>query len=150
MARVHASPDGAAAVGFNYRVAFDGSIQGLFSEVSKVEIKIKSEAIEEGGVNDRRHQVPGPAEFTNIKLTGPVLIKQPFYKWIGQMATGGVAVRKPLSISVADASGELVLTFHLQEAFLVGYEGPSQNTGANEASTETIEIAYDGISWDHE
>lgn len=149
MARVHASPDGAIGVGFNYRVEFDGSIQGLFSEVSEVEIKIKSEAIEEGGVNDRRHQVPGPAEFTNIKLTGPMLIKQPFYKWVGQMAQG-LAVRKPLSISVADASGELVLTYHLQDAFLVSYKGPSLKTSASEASTETIEIAYDGISWVHE
>lgn len=140
--RVHASADGILGVGF--RVEFDGSLQGSFTECSGFEITVAVEKFEEGGLNDHEHQLPGRTSYGNVTLKQPVLIEQKFYDWLLQIVRGEAA-RKELSIYVGDSAGERVRSWQLKGAWPVKWTGPSMKTGGNEAAIETIEIAHEGL-----
>lgn len=140
--RVHASADGVLGVGFE--VEFDDSLQGKFTECSGVEITVAVEKIEEGGLNEYVHQLPGRTTYGNVTLKQPVFIERQFYDWLLQIVRGEAA-RKQLSIYVGDAAGERVRSWQLKRAWPVKWTGPSMKTGANEAAIETIEIAHEGL-----
>ena len=53
--------------------------------------------------------------------------------------------RQTAEISALDSEGKPIATWNLEGVFPVRWNGPSLDIGANQAATETLELAHNGF-----
>jgi phage tail-like protein len=138
-------PDHAHAQSLRFRVKIDGHGDlGNWSKCDGLSVEFDVIEYKEGGENAFIHRIPGRAKYQNVKLTRPV--NKDSRKVANWMATLKVAVkRQTAEISALDTEGHPIATWNLEGVFPVKWNGPSLDIGANQAATETLELAHNGF-----
>jgi phage tail-like protein len=67
-----------------FYVELSGVLVALFTECSGLEAKRAVETVEEGGVNDYAHHLPGRVTFSNIKLKRGLSLSRSLWDWCMQ------------------------------------------------------------------
>jgi phage tail-like protein len=144
-----------AAVGQHYAGKFvfevDGLEIGAFQEVSGLSVQVEVQTIEEGGLNDYVHQLPGRMKWPNLKLKRGVTDSDALFEWLNKssgegLAGGGYKLERSTGrISLLDASYTPVRTWEFEGAFPVKWTGPSLSASNNDVAVEELEIAHHGF-----
>ena len=133
----------AQSLRFRVKIDGDGDL-GNWSKCDGLSVEYDVFEYKEGGENGFVHRIPGRAKYQNVKLTRPV--NKDSKKVANWMATLKVAVkRQTAEISALDTEGHPIATWNLEGVFPVKWNGPSLDIGANQAATETLELAHNGF-----
>lgn len=132
---------------FHYRTEIDGMDPVAFSEVSGLNIEVKSITYKDGlsCIQGAKH-MPGMAEPAKVTLKkGVIKSDNQLYNWINSIRITTVE-KKNLTISLMDEKGEApVVTWKIKNAFPVKMDAPSFNATTNEVAIETLELMADDI-----
>ncbi len=132
---------------FHYRVEIDGMDPVAFSEVSGLNIEVKSITYKDGlsCIQGPKH-MPGMAEPSKVTLKkGVVKNDKQLYEWINSIRITTVE-KKNLTVSLMDEKGEApVVTWKIKNAFPLKMDAPSFNATSNEVAVETLELMADDI-----
>ena len=135
-------------VSFYFSVSISGETgpnEASFKEVSGIGIEMHTEEIEEGGLNDFRHRVPG-AKYSNLVLKRGLLAKDsPLAQWCMATLEGGLAnaIRtNNIVVSLLNESAEPIRTWHFANAWPVKWDVADFNSMNDELIIETMEFAY--------
>jgi phage tail-like protein len=127
-----------------FYVMFDESVQGVFTEVSGLQIETDVMEYQEGGNNSFVHRLPGFTKFSNITLKRGMTKSGDFFKWCTSIANGQL-IRRNVSIIVYDTAGEELIHWDFHNAYPVKWIGPQFRAADSTAAIETLELAHEGI-----
>ncbi len=134
---------------FYFSVKFQGDPaidEVAFQEVAGLAAKMEMETVTEGGVNDRRLQLPKGMSHDNVVLKRAMMPREgAFGKWIHETMEGGLAkpiVPRNLEIALLDENGAPVSSWTCAGAWPVKWNAESFNSQKNELAVESIELTY--------
>jgi|SRR5471032_1505068 len=134
---------------FQFKVSIAGSDaddDAAFTDVSGLEAEVEIEEIKEGGENAYIHRVPGRIKFGNLVLKRGILVRgSQFADWCQQVLQPTAFSRMhchDLNISLLDAAGDPLLTWHCMRAWPVKWSAGPFSSTQNEVAVETMEFAF--------
>lgn len=101
--------------------------------------------IEEGGVNQRVHKMPGQSRWGNLVLRYGVSKDTSLLAWRDEVLADEFSKRRSGSVVMMTLAGEEVRRYNFREGWPVAWEGPQFNAAGAEVAVEMIEIAHAGI-----
>ena len=136
---------------FRYRIVIDGISRAGFSEVSG--INSNTEAVEYREGDDLRNtprKLAGLTKFGNVTLKWGVADDSDFLAWIYSVAPTNSApptgmVRHTVTITLVDDAGSDGPSWHLINAWPVGYTVPDLSGLGNEVAIQTLELCHEGL-----
>jgi phage tail-like protein len=128
-----------------FYVEMESTITASFSECSGLAVKIKREALFEGGVNDQQRIIVGQAEFSDITLKSGITDNSIFWNWISQLLGQSPNQRRNINILLFNQAGETMQCWTLIGAIPIGWKAPALQANANSAAIEELTIAYEGL-----
>jgi phage tail-like protein len=125
--------------GYRFAVEIQGLVVGWFTECSGLSFERAVLPHEEGGVNDRVHQLPGRVQRTSLTLKRG-LADSKLMAWFLQGQYDGAATRRDVSILLLGADGKEAQRWDLQGVYPRKWQGAGPIAGSNQVAVETIEI----------
>jgi len=144
-----------------FYVEISGLIVGLFTEVSGIGATRKVETVQEGGLNDAVHNLPGPVEYNRITFKRGMTVSRELWNWF-QAGLYDLQVKR-LNLSIIQgASGQSVMSlipgqggfgvvkrWNVVNAYPVSWKLSDLNVNdISSVSVESMEIVHEGISID--
>lgn len=134
------------APAFKFWVELQGIVVARFTECSGLNIeRDASTTVEEGGVNNYVHVLPGRVKYSNVTLKYGVTDSNELWEWFQKGIYDGKVERKNFSILLRNSAGDVVRRWDVIDAFPVKWQGPQLNTSSNEVAIETLEVAHHGL-----
>ena len=144
-----------------FYVEISGLIVGLFTEVSGIGGSRKIETIQEGGLNDSVHNLPGQVEFNRISFKRGMTVSNELLNWFNTGIYDFKVKRLNLSI-IQGASGQSVMSlipgsggygvvkrWNVINAYPASWKLSDLNVNdVNSVAIESMEIVHEGISVD--
>lgn len=144
-----------------FYVEISGLIVALFTEVSGIGVTRKVDTVQEGGLNDVVHSLPGTVEYNRIILKRGMSVSRELWNWFHAGLYDFQVKRLNLSI-IQGASGQSVMSvipgsggygvvkrWNVIKAYPVSWKLSDLSVNdINSVAVESIEIAYEGISID--
>jgi len=128
-----------------FYVEIGGETQGVFTEVSGLQVEIDVMDYREGGNNSFVHRLPGVTRVGNLSLKRGIVRKNDFYTWFKKIADGQFE-SKNVSVIMYDTDGKPTMTWSFTKAYPVKWIGPHFQASASEVAVETLELAHEGIT----
>ena len=163
------------APAYLFFVELSGVFVALFTECSGLQVQRAVETVQEGGINNYSHKLPGRIEFSNITLKRGLSLSRGLWDWMMQGRYNSRVRRINFSIIqgapshnlatlIGDAAGADNDTFFtvmgqgfgkvkhwdIENAYPVKWEMSSLNASSKNAAIETLEIAHHGMSLSYE
>jgi phage tail-like protein len=88
-------------------------------------VKIKREAIFEGGVNDQQRILIGQAEFADVTLKRGMTDNLVFWEWLSQVLGQSSNQRRNINILLFNQAGETMQCWTLIGAIPIGWKAPA-------------------------
>lgn len=128
---------------FRYTIHIDNVNHAAFTECTLPSLQVETQDLNEGGQNEYVHKLPVRVKPGTIKLRQGITRDGELLKWYFQVLKGELknAVR-PVTITLHDSLLKPVMTFALQGAYPVRYNGPSLKAGDQALAIEELELAY--------
>ena len=139
------------ATSFRFHVELKNVVEGAFTECSGLNVEREVYKIQEGGVNDHIHMLPGRATFPgNIVLKRGIVYSDALWKWFQSGLVQGKTEMIEMAIILVvrykvPQNKRVAIRWNVDKAFPVKWSGPTLNSGGAEVAVETIEIAHQGI-----
>lgn len=132
-----------------YEVRIDGITQAAFTEVTLPALRVETEDIKEGGLNQYIHKLPVRVNAGTLTLKNGIGIGNQLLQWYLQVAAGNFGqVRKSVEIHLyGGARARPVLSISLEQAYPIRWTGPNLRAGESAAAIEEIELAHSGIEF---
>lgn len=133
---------------YRFAVEIQGIQEGEFQECTGLQVEVKVEPYEEGGLNGFTHKLPGRRSYSNITLKRGLNSSTLLIDWLDRVATKTAksSELRNVSILMLDNTGTTVRRYNLTGAFPVKWTGPSLNTTSSTQLVETLEIAFQEMS----
>ena len=131
---------------FKFWVEIQSIIVAEFQECSGLRLERSLEMIEEGGVNDHVHILPGRNKYSNIILKKGMTSSDNLWQWYQIGLYDAKVKRVNFSILLRDLSGSVAKRWNVISGFPVKWEGPQFSSDSNQIAIETLEIAHHGLS----
>jgi phage tail-like protein len=133
---------------YRFTVEIQGIQEGAFLECTGLQVEVKVEPYEEGGLNGFTHKIPGRRSYSNITLKRGLTTSRQLIDWLDRVATKEVKASelKNLSILLVDNTGATIRRYNLTGAFPTKWTGPSLNTTTSTALVESLELAFQEMS----
>ena len=128
-----------------FYVQLDGIEQAVFTEVSGLSVEVAVEEVEEGGLNDHVHRLPGRCKIGNLTLKRGLTKSNDFLKWLYNVANGKIEL-KHLSIILFNTDGSEAMRWDFINAYPIKWTGPQFKADDTAAAIETLELAHGGLS----
>ena len=130
-----------------FALEIDGIEVAQFLECSGLKNTTEVFELQEGGMNDRVHKLPGQSRWDNIVLRYGVTSDVSLMEWRGEILTDdfGRNSRRKGSIVVKNNQMEVVRRYNFLEAWPVSWEGPNLAASGAELAIESVELAHHGI-----
>lgn len=131
--------------------AVDGIEIGTFTEVSGLSVQIEMEEVAEGGQNAYTHRLPGRMKWPNLVLKRGVTDTDALFTWLtgcsgeGLTRNGNKVVGLDGKVSVLDAAGNALRTWHFTGAKPVKWTGPRFAASSRELAVEELEVCHHGF-----
>ena len=163
------------APAYLFFVELSGVFVALFTECSGLQVQRAVETVQEGGINNYSHKLPGRIEFSNITLKRGLSLSRGLWDWMMQGRYNSRVRRINFSIIqgapshnlatlIGDAAGADNDTFFtvmgqgfgkvkhwdIENAYPVKWDMSSLNASSKNAAIETLEIAHHGMSLSYE
>jgi phage tail-like protein len=123
----------------------DKTAQGVFTEISGLQMEVDVMDYQEGGRNDFVHRLPGFTKVSNLTLKRGMTSSNEFYWWCEEVARGKFT-RHNVSVVMCDAGGNKLMQWDFRNAYPVKWIGPQFGAADAAAAIETVELAHEGMS----
>ncbi len=133
------------APAFKFWVEIESIVVAEFKECSGLRIERDVKRVEEGGVNDRVHILPGRSKYSDITLKYGITQSTKLWDWYQKGLYDGKVERINFSILLRNVEGDVVRRWSITDAFPVKWEGPQLNTETNQVTIESLQIAHHGL-----
>jgi phage tail-like protein len=128
---------------FRYTVRIDNVNHAAFTECTLPSLQVETQDLNEGGQNEYAHKLPVRVKPGTIKLRQGITRDGELLIWYFQVLKGELKkALRPVTITIHDAALKPVMTFALQGAYPVRYNGPSLKAGDQALAIEELELAY--------
>jgi phage tail-like protein len=148
------------APAYLFYVDISGIIVALFTECSGIGGERSYEVIQEGGLNDHAHVLPGQIKYNNITLKRGMSTSQELWKWFqkGQyefdvkrvnmsIYQGGPGMNLAGALGLGGSGYGVVKQWNIESAYPVSWRLSDLNVNNMESvAIESMEIAHAGIS----
>jgi phage tail-like protein len=131
---------------FKFWVEMESIVVAEFKECSGLSMQRDYQQLEEGGVNDRWHWLPGRNKYSNITLKYGIVHSTALWDWYQEGIYDGKVNKVDFSILLRNVEGDVLRRWNVAKGFPVKWEGPSLNVATNEVAIETLEIAHQGLT----
>jgi phage tail-like protein len=133
---------------FVFALEIDGMEIAHFLECSGMKSTTEVFEIQEGGVNDRVHKLPGQSKWENIQLRYGVTSDTSLLGWRNEILQDqfNESNFRNGSIVLKNNKMETVRRYNFKAAWPVAWEGPSLSASGSELAVEMLEIAHHGIA----
>ena len=130
-----------------FALEIDGVEIAHFMECSGMKSTTEVFEIQEGGVNDRVHKLPGQSRWENIQLRYGVTSDTSLLGWRNEILQDQFSSDnfRNGSIIMKNNAMETVRKYNFKSAWPVAWEGPSLSASGSELAVEMLEIAHHGI-----
>lgn len=137
-------------VNFHFSVQWGGSNIG-FSEVSGLNIKHDLVEYRNGASPDfETMKIPGMRRYSNIILKrGSYKGDNEFFQWLNTISLSNVE-RRDITISLLNEDHEPVVTWKINNSWPVALRFGELNGTKSEILIETLELAHEGLSIQHQ
>src|SRR4051812_13693499 len=132
--------------GFYFEVRVDGMegiYEAAFENVSGLDVKIETEAIQEGGVNEFTRKLPKGLQYSNLVLRRGVIKGTKLVKWINDAVKLFTFDPKRIQVNLLNEVGDPSINWSFYNAYPVSIKISDLNSTENKYVVETLEIAYD-------
>jgi phage tail-like protein len=129
----------------------DGMTIGAFTEVSGLSVQVEVEELAEGGQNAYTHRLLGRMKWPNLVLKRGVTNTDALFAWLAECSgegltrNGNKVVPRDGKVSVLDASGKTVRSWHFTGAKPVKWSGPRLAASSRELAVEELEVCHCGF-----
>ncbi|HLI71971.1 MAG TPA: phage tail protein [Ktedonobacteraceae bacterium] len=131
--------------GCRFYVLFDDKAQGLFTEISGLQVEMDVMEYQEGGNNGFVYRLPGLTKVSNLTLKRGMTSSNEFYNWLADVSSGNLK-RRHVSVIMYDVEGNELMRWNFINAYPVKWIGPSLRSHENVAAIETLELAHEGVT----
>lgn len=131
--------------GCRFYVMIDDKAQGVFTEVSGLQVEMDVMEYQEGGNNGFVHRLPGFTKMSNLTLKRGMTSSNDFYKWCADIANGKFT-RRHVSVVMYDVAGNELMHWNFLNAYPVKWIGPQLRAADAVAAIETLELAHEGMT----
>jgi phage tail-like protein len=163
------------APAYLFAVDISGILAALFTECSGMSMRRDVKLVQEGGVNDHVHKLPGPVSFDNVVLKRGLSLSRSLWDWmrVGQYdfrvqrtnitiiqgAPGhnlGAAMLEAADMGssmlgkILGPGYGIVKSWTLEDAYPVRWKMSTLDVSSGESVIETLEIAHHGLSLSYE
>jgi phage tail-like protein len=129
---------------FRFEVRLDDLPVAGFSECTGLRLETDVQEYNEGGLNSVVRKFPTRTKQSNVTLKRGI-VDRVMWDWYFDLTQGVVDPRSG-SIIVRDPSGEnVVMEWHIRDAFPCKWMGPDLNATQNSVAVETLELCHQGI-----
>ena len=128
-----------------FSVEMEGLLVATFTECSGLSATVEVETIQEGGLNNFEHKLPGRTSFGNITLGSGVASSNNLWDWFYDVTMGKV-VRRNVSIIMYSQNRSEAMRWNLEAAYPVSWQGPSFTAGDASITVHSLELAHHGLS----
>lgn len=133
---------------YNFKVEFNGSVQGHFTKVEGLGFKLERILYRAGGERAEVRSVPGRVEYNPVTLRYGMTDSVDLLRWLFAAVDGRVQ-RQNLSIAMLDDSGSReVRRWNLIAAWPCEWNGAPLDALGNELAIESLTLAYDRLELD--
>ncbi len=137
-----ADPEG----NFIFSLEINGQEVAQFRECSGLKSTTAVFELEEGGMNQAVHKLPGQSRWDNVQLRYGVTNNTYLLEWRDKILQDSFAERRNGSIIVRTLQMEEVRRYNFVQAWPVSWEGPSFDASSADLAVETLELAHHGIT----
>lgn len=148
------------APAYLFYVDISGIIVALFTECSGIGGERSVEIVQEGGVNDHVHTLPGQMKYTNIHLKRGISTSQELWKWFEKgkydfdvkrvhmsIYQGGPGMNLAALAGMGGGGYGVVKQWNIDNAYPVSWKLSDLNVNNTDSvAIESLEIAHDGIT----
>ena len=131
---------------FYFEVEIAGQKTAFFKSVSGLSIETEVIEYQEGGSSGTIRKLAGNTRYANIRLTRTFTGDRLLYDWFATTQKPQ-PVKVDGRITMFDRHGTKVAAWKFINGFPVKWEGPGLDASKNEPSTESIEIAHEGLTF---
>ena len=138
--------EGEPPVGFYFEVKVAG-IAGIyeagFENVSGLEVKIETDPIQEGGVNNFSRKLPKGLQYSNLVLKRGLIKGSPLMDWINKAVKNFDFEPRIIEVNLLDGVGEPSINWSFHNAYPVSVKISDLSSRDEKYVIETLEFAYD-------
>jgi len=132
---------------FRFKVEFNGTESGGFSEVSGFDASVDVVEYREGNETPITvRKLTGLAKYGNITLKWGVIDSTEMFNWMQTHIDGKVIERKTVTITALDEEKKPVAAWQVINAWPTKYTAPDFSATASEVAIETLELAHEGMT----
>lgn len=133
---------------YNFKLVIDGVVQGHFTRVEHLGMKIDRILFRAGGENSTVRAVPGRVEYPPVTLSYGMTRSTELVRWLFEAAEGRVD-RRHVSLAMLDDAGAAeVRRWNLIDAWPCEWTGAPLDALGHELAIETLCLAYDRLELD--
>jgi phage tail-like protein len=133
---------------YNFKLVIDGVVQGHFTRVDNLGVKIDRILFRAGGENSTVRVIPGQVEYPPVTLHFGLTSSTELVRWLFAAAEGRVE-RRHVSLAMLDDAGATeVRRWNLIDAWPCEWFGAPLDTLGHELAIETLSLAYDRLELD--
>ncbi len=128
-----------------FALEVNGTEVANFVECSGLKSSTEVFEIQEGGLNEFVHKIPGQTRWENIVLRHGVTGDTTLQQWREEVTEDKFALRRDGAIVVKRLNGMEVRRYTFKRAWPVAWEGPAFNANGADLAIDMFEIAHHGI-----
>ena len=127
-----------------FYVELKGVVQGVFTEISGLQIEVEVMDYQEGGNNNVVYRLPGITKPGRVTLKRGMTRSNDLFKWCTEVANGTLNPRT-ITIMMFDTKGNQVMRWEFSKAYPVKWVGPDFRAADAAAAIETLELVYEAM-----
>ncbi|MCU1442905.1 MAG: hypothetical protein JWQ59_1055 [Cryobacterium sp.] len=133
---------------YNFKLVIQSVVQGHFTRVDGLGIKIERVLWREGGENQAMRTLPGQVQYTPVTLRYGLTDSKELLQWLFK-AVDGKMERRNVSLAMLDNSGFTeIRRWNLIGAWPCDWYGAPLDALGNELAIESLSLAYDQLKLD--
>lgn len=133
---------------YNFKLVVQGLVQGHFTRVDGMAIKVGRLLYREGGERATVRSIPGPVEYATVTLMYGLTSDRTLVDWLFTAVNGAVE-RRNVSLAMLDDTGSSeVQRWNLVRAWPCEWRGAPLDAMGSEMAIEQLSLAYDRLELD--
>ena len=133
-------------LGFRFLVEIEGLIVAGFSEVSGLAAEVETFPYREGGLNDFRHELPGPASFPRLVFRRGLTDFDNLWSWHEDVRRGTIDRRNGSIILGGESIEHGLWRWNFVGAYPARWVGPDLRAEAATVAVESLELVHQGLT----
>lgn len=132
---------------FRYSILVSGIPVGGFMSCSGLEVTRETKEVEEGGINDYVHVLPGRLKHRRLTLKRGIITTSFMWEWLHWGMHDISVLKMPIVIMLYSVDGFPRRIWAVTDAYPVKWSAGDLKADSNEVAMESVEFAHSGLAF---